>query len=62
MKVSTGVSVAMPILAFPSDAEIAKVHRKNELFCASLGFGKAGSEFMSAVCNRRIRSSIKAAG
>ena len=25
MKVSTGVSVAMPILAFPSDAEIAKV-------------------------------------
>ena len=25
MKVSTGLSVAMPILAFPSDAEIAKV-------------------------------------
>jgi len=39
-----------------------ELQHKNEPFWKSLGFRKAGSEFMSAVCNRRIRPNIKAAG
>ena len=39
-----------------------ELQHKNEPFWKSLGFRKSGSEFMSAVCNRRIRPNIKAAG
>jgi formyltetrahydrofolate synthetase len=39
-----------------------ELQHKNEPFWKSLGFRKAASEFMSTVCNRRIRPNIKAAG
>ena len=39
-----------------------ELQHKNEPFWKSLGFGKGASEFMSAVCNRRIRPNIKATG
>lgn len=38
-----------------------ELQHKNEPFWKSLGFRKAASEFMSTVCNRRIRPNIKAA-
>jgi hypothetical protein len=39
-----------------------ELQHKNEPFWKSLGFRKSPPEFMSAVCNRRIRPNIKAAG
>ena len=39
-----------------------ELQHKNEPFWKSLGFRNGASEFMSAVCNRRIRPNIKAAG
>jgi hypothetical protein len=39
-----------------------ELQHKNERFWKSLGFRKGTAEFMSAVCNRRIRPNIKAAG
>jgi hypothetical protein len=38
-----------------------ELQHKSEPFWKSLGFRKGGSEFMSQVCNRRIRPNIKAA-
>ena len=39
-----------------------ELQHKNLPFWKSLGLRKGVSEFMSAVCNRRIRPNIKAAG
>ncbi len=39
-----------------------ELQHKNERLWKSFGIKKAASEFMSAVCNRRIRPNIKAAG
>ena len=39
-----------------------ELQRKSEPFWKSLGLRKASSLFMSAVCNRRVRPNIKAAG
>ncbi|HKY72644.1 MAG TPA: hypothetical protein VJL88_12060 [Nitrospira sp.] len=39
-----------------------ELQHKNEPFWKGLGFRKGASEFMSAVCNRRIRPNVKAAG
>jgi hypothetical protein len=39
-----------------------ELQHKNEAFWKSLGFRKPASEFMSAVCNRRIRPNTKATG
>ena len=39
-----------------------ELQHKNEPFWKSVGFRKEASEFMSEVCNRRIRPNIKAAG
>jgi hypothetical protein len=39
-----------------------ELQHKNEPFWKSLGFKKSAAEFMSTVCNRRIRPNIKAAG
>lgn len=36
-----------------------ELQHKNEPFWKSFGFGKMGSQFMSTVCNRRIRPNIK---
>jgi len=38
-----------------------ELQHKNEPFWKTLGFRKSASEYMSAVCNRRIRPNIKAA-